>query len=221
MSDDIVRFENGGLIAGVRGTSIMMAANGVIDVLQSQEKDNAVQVFMEGQNRENNFSACMRFTKNLQNYASESLIKSGDFLNQPMYCNIKDKKVAESTIKDIAYLNEVEKKSEDAENERNIAGPREIVSSPLCNKYHNKPIFWPNMTNSEEICQPENVVGLIVFDGENAILYYQNGKTSKLDFIDENSKAIKDFPNDTKGLKFNFTEAHAKNLGISVKGDSV
>lgn len=204
LSDDIVRFENGGLIAGVRGTSVMMAANGVIDVLQSKLETKAVMISMENQGWETDFPACQRFTKNaLWNYNSDSLIKSTNTLRQPMYCNIEDEKVAENTIKDIAYLNEIKdpndkEKKNPANAERSIAGPEEVAENRLLCKDATAPIFWPDVTDPNAICQPENVVAILNYDASE--------KVAKIYINSEDGEILDDIKITNANFRIKFNE---------------
>ena len=111
------------------------------------------------------------------------------------------------TKKDLIYLNELiatNRAPDTVHAEKNITAPQEIQPNPTFCPDQTKTIFWPNVTNTQDMCQEENVVAIArVKEGgkEGTFWYVINGEVQKAIISDDGlrlNRAMQGVLNGTK-----------------------
>lgn len=94
----------------------------------------------------------------------------------PTNCGSTDPRIIENTKKDVAYLNLLKTQNvKNAAQEREITATLNFGPSELCSSGQN---FWPNMFDSNELCQDADIVGIIYKKGND--LFLSNGKDADI-----------------------------------------
>lgn len=106
--------------------------------------------------------------------------------NKDGKCIGDDTRVAENTVKDIAYLNTIQEKgNQKANNELKIA-----TKSTACGvKDKSKPVEWSMAKYENEVCQESSTIGMIQKEGDNYILI-ANNKRITINPVEQTKKSI-------------------------------
>ena len=94
------------------------------------------------------------------------------------------------TKKDLIYLNELIENNQPNQTilqEKNIIAPQEIRENlTFCPTGNNsqKTIFWPNVTNIQDMCQEKNVVAIATLTPKDGKIFYKVGNEVKEKKID-------------------------------------
>ena len=114
--------------------------------------------------------------------------------------------ILDFTKKDLIYLNELiatNRAPDTVHAEKNIIAPQQIQPNPTFCPDQTKTIFWPNVTNTQDMCQEENVVAIakIAKGGQSGTFWYtRNGEVQKATISDglQLDAAMKEVLNGTK-----------------------
>ena len=91
------------------------------------------------------------------------------------------------TKKDLIYLNELINNNNADEKilqEKNIIAPQEIQQRSIFCPDQTKTIFWPNVTNIQDMCQEKNVVAVATLTPTDGKIFYKVGNEVKEKKID-------------------------------------
>ena len=115
--------------------------------------------------------------------------------------------ILDFTKKDLIYLNELiatNRAPDTVHAEKSITAPQEIQQRSIFCPDQNKTTFWPNVTNTQDMCQEQNVVAIArVKEGgtQGTFWYVINGEVQKASISDDGlrlNQAMKDVLNGTK-----------------------
>ncbi|RAL56323.1 hypothetical protein BLM37_02265 [Candidatus Gracilibacteria bacterium GN02-873] len=165
----MVKFENSGVIAGVRGTSIAVQGDN-ITIYQSQQNTGGSIKSRGGYPRD--LSKCSFF--NTRNKNIEPLPPPYS-INR--YClSGHDDTILDFTKKDLIYLNELiatNRAPDTVHAEKSITAPQEIQSDSIFCPNGKPPIFWPDVTDPNEMCQEEKVVAVATLTPQDGKIVYK------------------------------------------------
>ena len=158
LSNEGPQFENSWVIAGVRGTSLAIQWDN-ITIYQSQGFGGFVKYRSDPPNSQTiDLSKCSSF--NVKSHNIRNLFPQ----NTNRYClSGNNDTILNFTKKDLIYLNELitnNPADEKILQEKNIIAPQEIRENQTFCPDQTKTIFWPNVTNIQDMCQAGNVVAI-------------------------------------------------------------
>lgn len=122
-----------------------------------------------------------------------------------------DDTILDFTKKDLIYLNELIENNHANQTilqEKNIIAPQEIQPNPTFCPDQTKTIFWPNVTNIQDMCQEANVVAIaqVKKGGKKGTFWYvSNGEVQKTTISDDGlrlNQAMQGVLNRTKIKEF-------------------
>ena len=186
LSNEGPQFENSWVIAGVRGTSVAIQWDN-ITIYQSQQNTGGSIKPSGGGPR--GLPKCSFFntrTKNIEPLPPPYSINR--------YClSGHDDTILDFTKKDLIYLNELiatNRAPDTVHAEKSITAPQEIQSDSIFCPNGKPPIFWPNVTDPNEMCQAGNVVAVATLTPKGGKIVYRVGneaKEIKIDIKQNNS----------------------------------
>ena len=180
LSNEGPQFENSWVIAGVRGTSIAVQWDN-ITIYQSQQNTGGSIKSPPADPRD--LSKCSFFnirTKNIAPLPPEQTMN--------LYClSGNNDTILDFTKKDLIYLNELiatNRAPDTVHAEKNITAPQEIQSDSIfcprtTGSNSQKTTFWPNVTNTQDMCQEEDVVAIATLTPEYGKIVYRVGNDIK------------------------------------------
>ncbi|MDO4873884.1 MAG: hypothetical protein Q4A35_01645 [Candidatus Gracilibacteria bacterium] len=189
LSNEGPQFENSGVIAGVRGTSIALQGDN-ITIYQSQQNTGGSIKPSGGGPR--GLPKCSFFNTRTKQQGKLPLSQQ---INQ--YClSGNNDTILNFTKKDLVYLNELieqNKADEKILQEKNIIAPQEIQeNSTFCpgtpGNNPQKTTFWPNVTNTQDMCQEKSVVAIAILTPEYGKIVYRVGNRVEEKKIDTKKK---------------------------------
>lgn len=186
LSNEGPQFENSWVIAGVRGTSIAVQWDNITIYQSQQNTGGSVQLpRTDSPNfQTTDLSKCSSF--NVQSHNTKNLFPQ----NTNRYClSGNNDTILNFTKKDLIYLNELINNNNADEKilqEKNIIAPQEIRENQTFCPDQTKTIFWPDVTDPNEMCQEEKVVAIAKIP--------KGGLNGEFWYLDANKKIHKSAP---------------------------
>ena len=178
LSNEGPQFENSWVIAGVRGTSVAIQWDN-ITIYQSQQNTGGSIKRPDPQD----LPKCSFFNTRTKQQGKLPLSQQ---INQ--YClSGNNDTILDFTKKDLIYLNELitnNRADEKILQEKNITAPQEIQENQTFCPDGKPPIFWPDVTDPNEMCQEANVVAVATLTPTDGKMFYKVGNEVKEKKID-------------------------------------
>ena len=169
-----MKFENSWVIAGVRGTSIAVQWDNITIYQSQQNTGGSVQLpWTDSPNFQiKDLSKCSFFNTRTKD------VKPLFPQNTNRYClSGNNDTILDFTKKDLIYLNELiatNRAPDTVHAEKNIIAPQEIQQRSVFCPDQTKTTFWPNVTNTQDMCQEADVVAIakIAEGGQSGTFWY-------------------------------------------------